>query len=65
MTTLTKRECEVLEWAAEGFSNKEIAQEMGCRPYTVQWYMADILRRMNARDRVHAVAMAIRRGLIS
>lgn len=62
---LTMRECQVLEWAAEGFSNKEIAREMNCEPSTISWHVKRILHHLNARDRVHAVALAIRRGLIS
>jgi DNA-binding NarL/FixJ family response regulator len=62
---LTLREVQVLEWAAQGFGNKEIARELRMEPGTVTSHLRTIMRHMNARDRAHAVAMAIRRGLIS
>lgn len=62
---LTMREVQVLEWAAQGYSNKEIARELRLEPGTITSHLRTIMHHMNARDRAHAVAMAIRRGFIA
>jgi DNA-binding NarL/FixJ family response regulator len=56
---LTGREIEVLKQAASGFGNKEIARMLDISPGTVRNHMSDILRKLDARDRTHAVLKAI------
>ena len=61
---LTTREQEVLSLAAEGHGNPEIATRLGISPRTAQKHMERVLRKLGARDRVGAVAQALKRGLL-
>jgi DNA-binding NarL/FixJ family response regulator len=61
---LTPRETEVLGFVARGLGNKEIGQIMGTASGTVKAHVQNILSKLDAKDRTHAVAIAIRRGII-
>jgi DNA-binding NarL/FixJ family response regulator len=61
---LTSRELEVLEFVAHGFGNKEISTKLGTAPGTVKMHLGNILTKLGASDRTHAVTIAIRRGII-
>jgi DNA-binding CsgD family transcriptional regulator len=61
---LTPRELECLSWAAYGCSDKEIAQEIGCVHDTVRFHVKNVVRKLGASNRTHAVAMAIQTGVI-
>ena len=63
--TLSSREIEVLEFAAAGFSNKEIAQQLDIAVQTVKNHITSTLRKLGVNDRTHAVTVALRRGWIS
>ncbi len=56
---LTEREISVLRLVASGYSNKEIAQVLTISSGTVKNHMTDILEKLDARDRTHAVLKAI------
>jgi DNA-binding NarL/FixJ family response regulator len=62
--TLSERECEVLEKIARGHSIDDISADLFLSPHTVRTHIKNILRKMGARTRAHAVAMAISEGLI-
>jgi DNA-binding NarL/FixJ family response regulator len=61
---LTPREVEVLGHVARGLSNKEIAQELGTAGGTIKIHVQNILSKLRASDRTHAVTIALQRGII-
>ncbi len=56
---LTERELAVLRLVAGGYSNKEIGRTLGISDGTVKNHLTDILEKLQARDRTHAVLKAI------
>lgn len=62
--SLTDREIEVLRGVAAGKSNKVIAAELAVSDGTVKAHMKSILPKLGARDRTHAVMIAVKRGIL-
>jgi two-component system response regulator DegU len=62
---LTNRETQILNYIAEGNSNKVIAHILGISEQTIKNHVSAILRKLNANDRAHAVALALHSGWIS
>ncbi len=50
--------------AAQGMTNKQIAEEIGVSPHTVKDGLQSVMRKLGASNRVQAAASATRRGLI-
>lgn len=63
-TPLSPREMEILQHAARGESNKEIARALGISQQTVKNHISSILRKLGARDRTEAAVYALRHGWI-
>ncbi|KGN41273.1 response regulator transcription factor [Knoellia aerolata] len=63
-TGLATRELEVLRLVAEGLSTCEIAAELAYSERTVKNVLHDVTTRLQLRNRSHAVAYALRQGLI-
>ncbi|NMO15710.1 response regulator transcription factor [Pyxidicoccus fallax] len=61
---LTVRERDVLALVAVGNANKEVAARMGISEETVKTHMKNVLTKLGARDRTHAVVVALKRGII-
>jgi DNA-binding CsgD family transcriptional regulator len=61
---LTPRECEVLRWAYTGLRTSRIAERMGLQDVTVTKHLVSVRRKLKARTREQALAIAIRDGLI-
>ena len=61
---LTEREIEVLQKVAGGRSNKIAADELRISEETVKTHMKNILAKLAARDRTHAVTIATKRGIL-
>jgi DNA-binding NarL/FixJ family response regulator len=61
---LTPREVEVLTLVARGFGNKEVGDVLGTAAGTVKAHVQSILSKLGAKDRTHAVTIALRRGII-
>ena len=61
---LTARELEVLTLIARGLSTDSIARELFVSPNTVRSHVTRILDKLRARNRPHAVAIALSAGLI-
>lgn len=64
ISPLSRRETEILEYIAQGNSNKEIAHALGICNQTVKNHVTSIMRKLTANDRTHAVVLALRHGLI-
>ncbi|ASN80989.1 MULTISPECIES: response regulator transcription factor [Deinococcus] len=62
---LTPRESEVLPLLALGYSNKEIAKNLGVSPDTVKDHLARLYSKLNAGDRTEAVSRARSIGLLN
>jgi DNA-binding CsgD family transcriptional regulator len=63
--TLTPREAEVLRLGADGATSEEIATTLFLTEHTVKSHLKRIQGKLGARNRTHAVAVALRAGLIS
>jgi LuxR family quorum sensing-dependent transcriptional regulator len=61
---LTPREREVLLWSAEGKTDWEIGEIVGFSSHASEKHMRSVMMKLNATNRLHAVAKALRRGLI-
>jgi len=61
---LTNREMQILNYVADGNTNKKIARILEISEQTIKNHVSDILRKLNANDRAHAVVLTIRRGWI-
>jgi DNA-binding NarL/FixJ family response regulator len=61
---LTPREVEVLTLVAQGLANKQIASKLGTAGGTVKMHVQNILAKLDAADRTHAVTIALQRGII-
>lgn len=59
---LTGREIEVLKLIAKGFSNRHVAERLSITEDTVKGHVRNILSKLDASDRTHAVTIALRRG---
>lgn len=62
--SLTVREIEVLKRIAEGDRNREIGEGLAISEETVKVHIKHIMEKLGASDRTHAVAIALRRGII-
>jgi|SRR5690348_660677 DNA-binding NarL/FixJ family response regulator len=62
--TPSPRELELLALIADGFSDTEIADALSLSPKTIRRRVHMIHVKLRARSRPHAVAIALRRGLI-
>jgi DNA-binding NarL/FixJ family response regulator len=62
--TLTSREAEVLQLLAAGNSNKLVAKALTISKETAKSHVKNIIAKLGARDRTHAVTLGLRRGVI-
>jgi len=62
---LTAREVEVLQLVAAGNSNKLIADRLSLSEDTIKGHVRNILSKLGANDRTHAVTIGLKRGIIS
>lgn len=61
---LTARELDVLQLLRDGHRNKQIAFLLSIAETTVNFHIKNLVSKLRANDRAHAVAIAIRRGLL-
>src|SRR5882724_5240840 len=61
---LTARELEVLRLIRDGNRNKQIADQLSISENTVNFHIKNLMDKLQANDRTHAVTIALRRGLL-
>ena len=61
---LTARELEVLQLICDGYRNKQIADQLAIAETTVNFHIKNLVDKLGANDRAHAVTIALRRGLL-
>ncbi|HNI35483.1 MAG TPA: response regulator transcription factor [Microthrixaceae bacterium] len=61
---LSERETDVLKLVADGFDTSEIAHKLSYSERTIKGIIHDVTTRLQLRNRTHAVAFAVREGLI-
>lgn len=61
---LTERELEVLQYVAEGKTNKEIAQILMITHHTVKAHVASIIRKIGVKNRLDAALIAVTNGIV-
>ncbi len=61
---LSEREVKVLTLIAKGCSNKEMADQLGVSAATIKNHVANLMVKLNAQDRTHAVTVALERNII-
>jgi DNA-binding NarL/FixJ family response regulator len=61
---LTPRELDVLRLIRDGFRNKQIADHLSIAEGTVNFHIKNLVDKLGANDRAHALTLAFRRGLL-
>jgi DNA-binding NarL/FixJ family response regulator len=64
VTTLSRRELEILQLLSDGFSTAEVAERLILSVNTVRNHITRVLRKLGVRSRLEAVNVGVRRGLI-
>src|SRR6202167_563238 len=62
--SLTNREVQVLQLVASGCANKTISARLDINEETTKTHIKNILAKLGARDRTHAVSLGLKRGII-
>ena len=62
--TLTTREREVLQLAAEGLTNAQIADKLSISPRTAETHRANMMRKLNLHSSTDLIRYALQRGII-
>lgn len=62
--TLTPREVQTLDLMTKGFSNPLIGTALGVSAHTAKFHVMNVLKKLDADNRAHAVAMAMRMGIV-
>jgi len=62
---LSRRETEILQYVARGDETREIASALGLKRQTVKNDINRVIQKLGAKNRAHAVALALRNGVIN
>ncbi len=55
---------EVLTLKANGFSSKQVSSKLGLHRRTIEWHLSNACNELGAKNTAHAVALALKNGLI-
>ena len=61
---LTGRETEVLQLAAQGLANKQIAMRLGISEHTIKFHLSSLYAKLGVSSRTEAVRAGVRRGMV-
>jgi DNA-binding CsgD family transcriptional regulator len=61
---LTSRELEVLKWIEQGKSTWDVSMILNRSERVIKWHVNNVMKKLSALNRTHAVAIALRHGLI-
>jgi len=61
---LTTRELEVIRLIRDGYRNKQIADQLSISETTVNFHIKNLVDKLQAKDRTHAVIIALQRGVL-
>ena len=61
---VTARELEILKWVEKGKTNWDISMILSCSERVVKWHVGNLMRKLNALNRTHAVAIGFQHGLL-
>jgi DNA-binding NarL/FixJ family response regulator len=61
---LTGRETEVLQLAAQGLANKQIAMRLGISEHTIKFHLSSLYAKLGVSSRTEAVRAGVRRGIV-
>ena len=64
MEKLTNREMTVLKLVMQGYANNEISQKVFISIHTVKAHIGSIIRKLSAKNRAHAVYLALKNNLV-
>jgi len=64
ISPLTSRESEVLNYMAQGYLNKQIAEVLGVSEQTIKDHISSIVRKLNVNTRTQAVISALKKGAL-
>lgn len=65
ISVLSEREREVLDLVADGLTGEQIAERLFLSPETIRTHLRNAMNKLEASTRAHAIAIALRQGLIS
>lgn len=60
----TQRELQIIQYAAEGLSNREISETLSLSQHTIKHELSSVFEKCGARNRAHAVYMLTLKGYI-
>lgn len=63
--TITAREKEILQHLKSGRNSRDIADALGISERTVKFHVGNILRKLQAANRIEAVVLALEQGLLA
>jgi DNA-binding NarL/FixJ family response regulator len=62
---LSKREREIMDLLAQGLTGEQVAERLYLSPETIKTHIRNAMNKLEAHTRVHAIAIALRKGFIS
>lgn len=65
MKSLSDRETQIIHYKAQGFTAKEIARLIGLEHRTIEIYIGNIIKKLDAKNIAHAIYIASQKNILS